>query len=104
MNLLTKIKEAEKKAQKLVLEAEKKSQEILKEATIKAEKLEVAGREELKEKISQIKASQEEELSVQREEIIKEANLKIDKMKKNAENNTSTALNLILTKFEETNS
>ena len=101
MKTLEEIKQAERRAQEAHGQAEQRRQEIIKKAALDAERITEESKKALKEKVAVLQMQEEDSLRSQKERIISEAAAKADEMKKRAEKNSGTAVNLILEKFEE---
>lgn len=101
MKTLEEIKQAEHRAQETHRNAEQKRQEIIKKAALDAERITEESKKALKEKVAVLQMQEEDSLRSQKERIISEVAAKADEMKKRAEKNSGTAVNLILEKFEE---
>lgn len=101
MKTLDQIKLAEMKAEEIHRNAENKRQEMLKRAAMDAERIIEDARKALKEKIASLQRQEDDALRLQRDKVISEATGKVDEIKKRADKNSGTAVNLILEKFEE---
>ncbi len=101
VELFREIKDAEKRAEELLLKTEKDKEKILQQAKHKSIILVEKGEEEIdKEKEQKIK-DKTEKAELIRKEIISKGEQDIKKLRKNSEKNIETAVNFILQKFEE---
>jgi len=100
--ILSEIKEAEKKADEIIEMAKKESESILHNAAVNSSKLLTERQEEIKKSKEKKIMDFRDKAKLIKEEKLAEGKVMVKQIKSKAEKNISKAIDFVLQKFEET--
>lgn len=99
--ILTEIKESEKRAEEIIERAKKDKESIIHEANSNSSKLLLAKQEEIKKSQEKKIADFREKAKLIREEKLAEGTIQVKQLRAKAEKNIPKAVDFVLSKFEE---
>mgnify|MGYP001572614757 FL=1 len=99
--ILTEIKESEKRAEEIIERAKKDKESIIHEANSNSSKLLLAKQEEIKKSQEKKIADFREKAKLIREEKLAEGTIQVKQLRAKAEKNIPKAVDFVLPKFEE---